>query len=183
MSESQTKHEHHDHAEIAHGQPMNAQADMHTEPAAHGMSQPQTGTLTNGGQGVVGMRSAQNINVDHALALAAAIEGDSEHIIARAIRFAAQEKKLHVPTVTQVEAVKGRGAHAAHNGKDVWVGGPRLLEMLNMLPDSQIAEFSSEAGRKDQTVVYLIVDQKVLAAFALADVTHPESYAAIRRTT
>lgn len=140
----------------------------------------KTGTLTKGEQGVVAIKT-NGVDENHALALTAALEADSEHIIARAIRKAAQDKKLHLPVVSDFEALKGRGIRAKHNGKDLWVGGPRLLEMLNLQPDAEILEFASSSGKKGQTVVYLIVDGKIFAAFALADVIRPESYEAIKK--
>jgi Cu2+-exporting ATPase len=141
----------------------------------------KTGTLTKGEQGVVAFMSSSGVVEQHALGLTAAIEGDSEHIIARAIRKAAQEKQLKLPVVSDFEAIKGRGARARHNGKDIYVGGPRLLEMLNIKPDPQTSEFATSVGQKGQTVVYLIGEQKILAAFALADVIRPESYEAIKQ--
>ena len=140
----------------------------------------KTGTLTKGEQGVVSIKSS-GVDENHALALTAAVEADSEHIIARALRQASQNKNLQIPVVTDFEAIKGRGIHAKHNGKDVWVGGPRLLEMLNLKPEQEILEFASFAGQKGQTVVYLIVDRKIFAAFALADVIRTESYEAIKK--
>lgn len=140
----------------------------------------KTGTLTKGEQGVVAVKT-NGVDENHALALTAAVEADSEHIIARAIRNAASEKNLQLPVVSDFEAIKGRGIRAKHNGKDLWVGGPRLLEMLNLQPDSAILEFASSSGQKGQTVVYLIVDGKIFAALALADVIRPESYSAIQK--
>ena len=140
----------------------------------------KTGTLTKGEQGVVAVKT-NGVDENHALALTAAVEADSEHIIARAIRNAASEKNLQLPVVSDFEAIKGRGIRAKHNGKDLWVGGPRLLEMLNIQPDSGFSEFASSAGQKGQTVVYLIVDGKIFAALALADVIRPESYSAIQK--
>ena len=140
----------------------------------------KTGTLTKGEQGVVAVKTIKDLDEDHALALTAAVEADSEHIIARALLQAAREKNLKLPAVSDFEAIKGRGIHAKHNGKDLWAGGPRLLEMLNVKPDLQLSDFATLAGQKGQTVIYLIVDQKVFAAFALADVIRPESYAAIK---
>ena len=127
------------------------------------------------------LKSINDVDEDHALALTAAVEADSEHIIARALHQAAQEKKLKLPAVSNFEAIKGRGIHAKSNGKEVWVGGPRLLELLNTQPDKEIAEFAKSAGSKGQTVVYLIEEKRVTAAFALADVIRPESYAAIKK--
>jgi P-type Cu2+ transporter len=138
----------------------------------------KTGTLTKGEQGVVGTKALGDEN--EALALTAAVEGDSEHIIAAAIRKAAEEKKLKLPAISDFEAIKGRGIHAKANGKDIWVGGPRLLEMLNIEPDKEISDFAKSSGSKRQTVVYLIQEKQALAAFALADVIRTESYEAVK---
>ncbi len=141
----------------------------------------KTGTLTKGEQGVVGIATAEDWNENDALALAAAIEGDSEHIIAQAIREAAQERSLTPPAITDFEAIKGRGVHALDNGKDVWMGGPRLLELLELRPSTELEAFSRMAGSKAQSVVWLVEDGAIAAAFALADVIRPESYEAINR--
>ena len=141
----------------------------------------KTGTLTKGEQGVVAIQAANGAEESQALALAAALEGDSEHIIARAIHKAAQDRKLQLPRVSGFEALKGRGVRAQVDGTDTWVGGPRLLESLNIQPDPAMTEFSAAAGAKGQTVVYLVQDQKIAAAFALADVIRPESYETVKR--
>ena len=141
----------------------------------------KTGTLTRGEQGVVGVATAEGWDENGALALAAAIEGDSEHIIAQAIREAARQRALTPPAITDFQAIKGRGVHARNEGKDVWIGGPRLLEMLRLRPDPELGAFARMAGAKAQSVVWLVVDNAIVAAFALADVIRPESYAAINR--
>ena len=69
----------------------------------------KTGTLTRGEFGVVDMKVVGGRNEDEALALAAAIEGDSEHLIAQAIRQAARERDLRLPSVSDFRAIKGRG--------------------------------------------------------------------------
>ncbi|MFN8445094.1 MAG: heavy metal translocating P-type ATPase [Caldilineaceae bacterium] len=141
----------------------------------------KTGTLTQGKQGVVNLKVAANWQDEQALALAAAVEGDSEHLIAKAIRQAAQERKLTLPTVSHFEAIKGRGAQAIYNGQTVYVGGPRLLEMLKLTPPNEFQKFVADAEGAGQTVVYLIVDKAVIAAFALADMIRAESKQAIAR--
>ncbi len=141
----------------------------------------KTGTLTKGEQGVVAVKVADGIDENQALAQAAALEADSEHIIARAIYKAAQDKNLQLPKISGFEALKGRGVHARVNGTYAWVGGPRLLESLDVQPDSKITEFSASAGAKGQTVVYLVEEQKISAAIALADVIRPESHEAVKR--
>ena len=79
----------------------------------------KTGTLTKGEFGVVGQTSAEGWSEDEALALTAAIEGDSEHTIARGIRSSAEERALSLPAVTGFEAIKGRGVQAQYDGGKV----------------------------------------------------------------
>jgi P-type Cu2+ transporter len=141
----------------------------------------KTGTLTKGEFGVVDLKASGEMDEDEALALTAAIEGDSEHIIARAIRTEAAARRLTLPRVLDFTVFKGRGVQARVNGQRFSVGGPRLLEMLEATLSPELADFTAEAGRKGQTVVYLVGDKQVLAAFALADVIRPESREAVRR--
>jgi Cu2+-exporting ATPase len=143
----------------------------------------KTGTLTEGEFGVVGITSAEGWGEDDALALAAAIEGDSEHTMARGIRKSAEDRQLALPSVSEFEAIKGRGVRAQSNGHNVYVGGPRLLEMLEVTPPERLAQFEQDANQKGQSVVNLVQDgsdgAQVIAAFALADVIRPESKPAI----
>jgi len=141
----------------------------------------KTGTLTRGEFGVVGMAAAPGWDEAQALSLAAAIEGDSEHTIARGIRKSAEERGAAKETVTDFEAIKGRGVRARWNGREAYIGGPRLLEMLKLQLPPDIAAFEQAASAKGQSVGNLIVDGQVAAAFALADVIRPESKRAVER--
>ena len=140
----------------------------------------KTGTLTKGEQGIVRMTTVDGVSENDALALAAAIEGDSEHMVARAVRDAAQEKGLSLPQVRDFAAIKGRGVQATLNGEPVYVGGPRLLEKLNLtLPDT-LKDFTERAGREGHSVVYLIQNNQAVAGFESADVIRPESLQAVK---
>ncbi len=141
----------------------------------------KTGTLTQGAHGVVDSLIADGGAEGEALALAAAVEGDSEHFIARAFRRAAEDRDLSLPAVTQFGALKGRGVRAEVEGRDVYVGGPRLLEMLAIQLPADVGAFAAAAGQKGQAVIYLLRDSGIVAAFALADVIRPESKEAVRR--
>lgn len=141
----------------------------------------KTGTLTKGEQGIVGIATASDWTEEDALALAAAVEGDSEHIIAQAIRRTAIERALKLPIANDFTAIKGRGASATVEGKTIHIGGPRLLEMLNLTLPSSLDSFIVQAEAKGQSVIHLVQDQQVVASIALADVTRPESAPAIRQ--
>ena len=141
----------------------------------------KTGTLTKGEFGVVGLATTGDWDENRALALAAALEGDSEHPIAQAIRKAATERKLDLPAVSDFSNLEGRGVQATFDGHPVYMGGPRLLETLKLAPDSKLADFEEQAGQKAQSVVFLVNDRQLVAAFAVADSIRPESREAIQR--
>lgn len=140
----------------------------------------KTGTLTTGQQGVVAMASEPPGTEDALLALAAAAEGDSEHIIARAIREAAQKKGLPLPVVTDFQAIQGRGVRVSAAGQEVHLGGPRLLEMLKVIPPAVLQQFAAKAGAAGQSVIYLVQNGKAAGAFAIADQVRRESSEAIQ---
>jgi Cu2+-exporting ATPase len=136
----------------------------------------KTGTLTEGEHGVVGMETVDGVDEDEAFALAAAVEGDSEHMIARAIREAADEREISVPAATDFEAMKGRGVRAYVDGDEMFVGGPNLLNHLDSDVPSDLNAFAEKAGANAQTVVYLVREGDLIAAFAMADVIRDDSY-------
>lgn len=141
----------------------------------------KTGTLTRGEHGVVKIITAEDWTEQDALGLAAAIEADSEHMVARGIRQAASDQEIEaIPQISDFEAIRGRGVKAQHDGQDVYVGGPRLLEQLEIDLSTTFQDFTDAAGKQGQAVVYLIENTQIVAAFALADVIRPESYTVVK---
>jgi len=139
----------------------------------------KTGTLTQGQFGVVDMVTADGWDDDQALALAAALESDSEHLIAQSIRRLARDRKLVIPPVSNFSALKGRGVQADFENETYYIGGPRLLELLSLNPQAAIADFTNSANAKSQSVVYLTTQKNIIAAIAVADVVRAESKSAV----
>jgi P-type Cu2+ transporter len=129
----------------------------------------KTGTLTRGEPALV---DASDLG---ALRLAAAVEADSEHPLARAIVHGATTRGLQVPTATGFEALPGRGAQATVEGRRVSVGGPRLLADMSLQP----LPVSTDWDRKGRTVLHVIVDGRVAGVIAVEDEVRPESREAI----
>ena len=140
----------------------------------------KTGTLTRGQFGVVEMATAEGWEKDRALSLAAALEADSEHLIAQAIRRFAQDRKLSLPPIRDFSALKGRGVQATVENETYYVGGPRLLEMLSLVPEGNIRAFTDTANSNAQSVVYLTAKDKIISAISIADVIRPESKQAVQ---
>lgn len=141
----------------------------------------KTGTLTMGEFGVVNMAVVDGWEANQALAIAAAVEGDSEHTIARGIRRSAEGRGLSLLQVIHFEAIKGRGVKAQSQGHAIYIGGPRMLELLGLGVPQALSSLAEKANARGQSVIYLIQDEEVVAAFALADVIRPESKDAVRQ--
>jgi len=140
----------------------------------------KTGTLTRGEFGVVNVATADNLAVDDALRIAAAIEHDSEHMIAKGIVRSAEERKLVIPAAEAFEAIPGKGVRARVDGRDLYMGGPALLKMLGVAVPERLHQVAVEASNRGQSAIYLTDRSVSLAVFVVADVIRPESHDAIR---
>jgi Cu2+-exporting ATPase len=141
----------------------------------------KTGTLTLGEHRVVAVRAVAPLVEEEALRLAAALERDSEHPVARAVVASANDRGLAIPRVQEFKGVPGYGVEARLDGRALAVGGPNLLTRYRVAPPPELAGFSESAAAKGQGVIYLLEAGKVIAALAVADAIRPESPAAVRR--
>jgi Cu2+-exporting ATPase len=141
----------------------------------------KTGTLTRGELGVVGIATSDGRSDDEMLALAAGLEADSEHGLARAIVAEARRRKVTPERVKSFEALKGRGVRGTVDGGEIHLGGPRLLESLGTAPAGDLQDAAERWSDEGKTVVSLVEGGKVSAVFALADVIRDESRDAIAR--
>lgn len=116
-----------------------------------------------------------------ALALAAAVERDSEHPIARAIVRSAEESGLEIPPAHDFEAIPGHGVRARVDGRELAVGGPALLRRRGVALPPELEQAVERASARGQTAVVLLEGDEALAVFAVADAIRPESYDAVRR--
>ena len=135
----------------------------------------KTGTLTTGKFGVTDIVSY--ISEDDLLSLTAAVEQNSEHIIAKAIVELAHIKKITIPKASDFKAIPGKGAKAKVGTNIVYVGSPNLLKELNIAVNDEKIVGLQQQGK---TVVFIVVDGKLAGAFALADKIREESRVAVQ---
>jgi P-type Cu2+ transporter len=139
----------------------------------------KTGTLTLGEFRVVDLVVADGVTEDAALRIAAGVETESEHPIARGIVRTAEERGVDVPRADDFRALTGRGVAAGIDGRQYLMGGPALLASEDAtVPDSLRAGAERAAGR-GQAAIYLVHDGRAMAVFAVADAVREESRAAI----
>jgi Cu2+-exporting ATPase len=115
-----------------------------------------------------------------ALRDAAAVESDSEHTIAQGIVKTARDRAIDVHAAQAFEAIPGKGVKAVVDGRELYMGGPAMLELLGVSVPEKLKEAVTRASERGQASIYLAERSRVLAAFALADVVRPESKEAVQ---
>ena len=138
----------------------------------------KTGTLTKGRPAVTGVVAAPGQDEDRLLALAGAVEADSEHPLARAV-VAAATARGPVPAAGGFRSLTGRGVQATVGGEAVAVGGPALLRATGAEVPSAVAERARDWSAAGSTVLYVLRSGAVAGALALADEIRPESRQAV----
>jgi P-type Cu2+ transporter len=136
----------------------------------------KTGTLTQGKFGVTDVLTFDSISKDEALAFAAAVEAHSEHPIAKGVVSSSKINK----SVSEFKAIPGKGAQGKVDGKLVSVVSPGFLKENSISIPSKQNEIDA-LSTQGKTVVYLLIDNKLTAALALADIIRPESKIAIAK--
>jgi Cu2+-exporting ATPase len=135
----------------------------------------KTGTLTKGEPTVTAIVTAARSTDDELLAVAAAAEADSEHPLARAIVTAARRRELTIPQASEFSSSPAVGVTATVGGKQVRVGGPRLLEEAGQTEMAEADAWHAEGA----IVLHVLVDGTVAGALKLADEIRPESRHAV----
>ena len=139
----------------------------------------KTGTLTRGSPALSGVATAPDSSESDLLALAAAVEANSEHPLAKAIVAEARRRNLPALQASEFEALPGRGAQARVIGKNVIVGGPRLLSEDKVTVPPEVEKLTNAWASEGKTVLSVVADGKLLGAFAVEDEIRPESHEAV----
>ena len=141
----------------------------------------KTGTLTRGEPVLAGVVAAPGVDETEVLRLAAGVEADSEHPLARAIVAGAHNRGIEPGAARGFEALAGRGARASVDGHTVQVGGPRLLADLAAKPPPELSTETERWATDGASVLHVVADGKVIGAVAVEDEIRPESREAVER--
>jgi len=134
----------------------------------------KTGTLTKGDFGVTRIVSVdKQFSEDELLRISSALEQSSEHPIAVGIVRKGKEKKITIPKPENFNAITGKGVETDVENRKVKVVSPGYLKDKSITIPKDA--YSSEA----ETVVFIIIDEKLAGYIALADEIRPESAEAI----
>ncbi len=140
----------------------------------------KTGTLTLGEFRVVSLATGEGWSEEDALRVAAAIEAESEHPIARGIVMSARDRELEIPEVEGFQAITGKGVEGRVDGTEYRIGGPALLEAEGAEPGGALADAIAEAADAGKAAISLVEGGAVVAVFTVADAIRDESRTAVR---
>jgi Cu2+-exporting ATPase len=144
----------------------------------------KTGTLTAGKPAVtdivlLGDGETHGLGEDHILQIAASVEAESEHPLARSIVTHAENHQLSMMPITAFQSITGGGVQAMVEGATVLIGTPKLLSdhgvMLSQVESTRMTEL--QAGGK--TVIAVARDGRLVGAIAVADLARPTARATI----
>jgi Cu+-exporting ATPase len=138
----------------------------------------KTGTVTEGQPKVVAVKSMASSSETQILAIAAGLETHSEHPIAGAIAGYAKQSNVGLPTVTDFEAVTGKGISGTVDGRHVACGSEEFIRQHGIAIDPQWVASFVEPGH---TLVFVAIEEQLAGVIAIADTLKPDSRAAVSR--
>ncbi|WP_411954955.1 heavy metal translocating P-type ATPase [Alkalibacillus sp. S2W] len=138
----------------------------------------KTGTLTKGEFGVTDILPQENYSEDQLIQLAASLEQQSEHPLARGIVDYAQSKDLSLEDAQDFQAKTGEGIEGTVNGQQVKIVSPKYLEEHDIDYDDDRLQQLSDQGK---TVVSVIADDTLIGMIALADIIKDEAKEAVQQ--
>lgn len=141
----------------------------------------KTGTLTKGEHGVIDIIAAEGATEAEVLMLAASAESESEHIIARGLMARAKQDGVALASVTQFQALPGRGVEGTVDGGVVAVGGPNLLQERGVAVPALLQQAVKQAGSEGKTTIFVLKADQLIGAITLADLVRNESRQAIEQ--
>ncbi len=140
----------------------------------------KTGTITEGKPALKAFKSFGKLTDDEILRLAASVDAHSEHPVAEAIVAGSKEKGINLSKVDNFEAVTGKGVKGIYKGKQIGLGNNRLMEDFGInLAEKQDKEVK-DWQLTGQTVMYLLIDNKVEGIVSVADTIKTTSAKAIK---
>lgn len=137
----------------------------------------KTGTLTRGKPELVSINNLSEKSENEIISVLAGLENKSEHPIAHAIVFSAKERKIELPSVTDFDAIKGKGVKGVIDGTEYFAGNTKLISDLKIDFDPKSIMKETIEGK---TPVLLATKTKLLGVFMVADAIKPEAIEAVK---
>jgi len=158
----------------------NAQAIEVTEKVTHLVTD-KTGTLTAGKPEIVTQIGTNNVSECDLLRIAASVEAQSEHPLARAIVESAKQEKIELRDVTDFQSITGGGVSGKVEGKAVLAGKEKFLADSNVRFPEELMKEARRLQEKAETTVWLAVNGNAAGVLGIADPIKPTTKGAVRQ--
>lgn len=129
----------------------------------------KTGTLTEGRPRLTVCRASEGFADEEVLRLAASVEHQSEHPLARAIVSEAQELSLDLAPATEFESITGGGVRARIKDRFVLVGSVSFLTEEGVVGLSVFTDEAQRLRDEGQTVMFVGVDEAAAGLLSVSD--------------
>ena len=156
----------------------NAQAIEVTEKVTHLVTD-KTGTLTAGKPEVVSRIVANSMSECDLLQIAASVESQSEHPLARAIVESAKREKIELRGITDFQSITGGGVSANLDGRTILIGKEKFLTDSNVRFPEELTKEALCLQEKAQTTVWLAVNGDAVGVLGIADPIKPTTKQAV----
>jgi Cu2+-exporting ATPase len=140
----------------------------------------KTGTLTKGEFGIDAIVPNEGITEEEVLKTAASVNSQSEHPLANAMVKEAGKRNIELFAIKNFSRIAGHGAKALIENSEVYVGNESFLKENNMQISSEYQNKIDALSKQGKTVIFVVVDKKLIGSIALADVIREESREAIK---
>ena len=157
----------------------NAQAIEVTEKVTHLVTD-KTGTLTAGKPEIVSQIGANNVGERDLLRIAASVESQSEHPLARAIVESAKKEKIELGNVTDFQSTTGGGVAGNLDGQTILIGKEKFLADSNDRFPEELTKEVHRLQERAETTVWVAANGKAVGVLEIADPIKPTSREAVR---
>ena len=140
----------------------------------------KTGTLTAGKPEVVSRVSDKAMSEENLLHIAASVEAQSEHPLARAIVEAAKKEQIRVREVTDFQSTTGGGVSGNVDGRRVLVGKEKFLADSGVTLSNELRAQADRLQAQAQTTVWIALDGDAVGVLGIADPIKRTTRRAIR---
>lgn len=141
----------------------------------------KTGTITNGTPTVTDIKAVSKIEQKKVLRLLASLEKHSEHPLAQAVVDKAKDEKISLVSVSNFNALEGKGLEGTIAGTQYCAGNLKLAEDLGLKVDATLIKKLTSQGK---TPVIFATKKAILAYIAIADTIKedaPKAVAALHK--
>jgi P-type Cu+ transporter len=141
----------------------------------------KTGTLTTGKPEVVNLIAANTVSERDLLRIAASVESQSEHPLARAIVEAAKKEKIEFREITDFHSTTGGGVFGNLDGKTILIGKEKFLADSNVRFPEDLTKEAHRLQERAETTVWIAVNGDAVGVLGIADPIKPTTREAVRK--